>query len=396
VDPATGTVSVASGGFTSGLIPLRYLKTSAGVLVSNEDRRTWAVQAVSGGGGGSVSGTAQLLWDLHLGYASAASGNAGFRVVRGSDPTVELRWNETLDQFEFTNDGSSYVALGSLQGLNLGAGRQTRLVYVASAPVVLYEPARGPGSAGVYSTLNLSAYVSTTTTAVLLRGYMTDSHPGSTLSMGSVAGVTFFRDSATITGPEGGKLVAVAASALRYESLLVPVSNQACVFQVEAASEFSATLRFALTHYLDTVVGPGTQFVSGTQTGLTVSAGVGSHTILAAPFGAAAVRSLVQYLETSGTMTGGTYDCEFYGFLSAAQSQLTSALLFQATGIAPGSAYVTRLPWGHREESSNSRMLLRLSNNSSSAGSFSLVVKAEQYAGLALAWLLPVMSWLWL
>lgn len=43
----------------------------------------------------------------------APSDNAGFEVLRGSSSTVAIRWNETTDKWQFTNDGSSYTDFGA-------------------------------------------------------------------------------------------------------------------------------------------------------------------------------------------------------------------------------------------------------------------------------------------
>jgi hypothetical protein len=38
--------------------------------------------------------------------------NAGIRVIRGDEVAVVLRWNESLDHWEYTNDGTNYNILG--------------------------------------------------------------------------------------------------------------------------------------------------------------------------------------------------------------------------------------------------------------------------------------------
>ena len=50
---------------------------------------------------------------LNADETGAPSQNAGIEVNRGTSPNVELRYNETLDQWEFTNDGTNYVAFGT-------------------------------------------------------------------------------------------------------------------------------------------------------------------------------------------------------------------------------------------------------------------------------------------
>jgi hypothetical protein len=40
--------------------------------------------------------------------------NAGLRILRGDSSAVQIRWNETSDKWEFTNDGTTYKALDDL------------------------------------------------------------------------------------------------------------------------------------------------------------------------------------------------------------------------------------------------------------------------------------------
>jgi hypothetical protein len=53
---------------------------------------------------------------ISVGYLNPVSGtpldDASFSVLRGSDPTVKLNWNETIDQWEFTNDGVTFEPIG--------------------------------------------------------------------------------------------------------------------------------------------------------------------------------------------------------------------------------------------------------------------------------------------
>jgi hypothetical protein len=45
--------------------------------------------------------------------AGVTLGTAGIAVARGSLANVALRWNETLDRWELTNDGTTYAAINS-------------------------------------------------------------------------------------------------------------------------------------------------------------------------------------------------------------------------------------------------------------------------------------------
>ncbi len=62
--------------------------------------------------------TTQLLIEdniisLNSGVVGAPSLNAGVEIVRGSSANVSIRWNESTDKWQFTNDGTTYKDLGS-------------------------------------------------------------------------------------------------------------------------------------------------------------------------------------------------------------------------------------------------------------------------------------------
>ncbi len=50
---------------------------------------------------------------LNNNATGAPSVDAGIEVERGSSTNVQLRWNETTDKWQFTNDGSTYTDLGA-------------------------------------------------------------------------------------------------------------------------------------------------------------------------------------------------------------------------------------------------------------------------------------------
>ena len=72
---------------------------------------------------GSVSylNTEQVLIEdniivLNSNVSASPTLNAGIEIERGTESNVSIIWNETLDQWEFTNDGTVYNALGSGTG----------------------------------------------------------------------------------------------------------------------------------------------------------------------------------------------------------------------------------------------------------------------------------------
>ena len=57
---------------------------------------------------------------LNSNASGAPSTNAGIEIERGSSTNVVLRWNESSDKWEITNDGSSYGVIATLGGITLG------------------------------------------------------------------------------------------------------------------------------------------------------------------------------------------------------------------------------------------------------------------------------------
>jgi hypothetical protein len=53
---------------------------------------------------------------LNASVSGAPSLDAFLNVERGTSPDVSIRWNETIDEWQFTNNGSSYTSLGSESG----------------------------------------------------------------------------------------------------------------------------------------------------------------------------------------------------------------------------------------------------------------------------------------
>ena len=73
---------------------------------------------------------------LNADETGAPTQNAGIQVERGTSANVELRYNESLDQWEFTNDGTNYVAFGTsstFSGNSDGIAEGTTNLYFTNA-----------------------------------------------------------------------------------------------------------------------------------------------------------------------------------------------------------------------------------------------------------------------
>ncbi len=265
--------------------------------------------------------------------------------------------------------------------LNIGAGQQTRLTMIASAPAVLNQAGRSPSpTPPPYETISLSAFVSTTTFAALLRVRALDSNP----TAFGPPGVRLYANSADTTGDVVAKVIASPVSQPRSETMIIGVTSQMIVYQAETASDFSMDLLIHLVGFWDTIGGVGTQRVSGLITSIAVSTTSAVVQVLSTGnFAAAANRMQVFYLETSGSnnvSAGSTYDIEFYTTASGASNQYTSVLLFQAVGVDASAAYVTRLPFFLEDTNSSGQLFLRLSNQGTQSGLWSLLLRGEKYA----------------
>jgi hypothetical protein len=58
---------------------------------------------------------------LNSSVTGVPNADAGIEIERGSSTNVELRWNETTDKWQFTNDGFTYSDLGSGGGVTVSS-----------------------------------------------------------------------------------------------------------------------------------------------------------------------------------------------------------------------------------------------------------------------------------
>jgi hypothetical protein len=105
-----GTPSASTDAATKGYVDTYYLPLTGGTISSN----------LTISGDLTVSGTtttvnsetislADNIIDLNSNFTSGTpTENAGIRVIRGDSNATLIRWNETSDKWELTNDGSTY------------------------------------------------------------------------------------------------------------------------------------------------------------------------------------------------------------------------------------------------------------------------------------------------
>ena len=98
-------------------------------------------------------------------------------VERGDETNVAIKWNETENKWQYTNDGANWYDLGDIT-VALGAQELTKYVPVDDPQEVWTETNRGASID--WEDLDLSSFISAMQgcSAVVLRVFFWDSAPG--------------------------------------------------------------------------------------------------------------------------------------------------------------------------------------------------------------------------
>jgi hypothetical protein len=251
--------------------------SSSTLAVDSTVVRTTGVQTIAGnktfsndvtvnGTLASAGGTltvADNLIDLNAGTTGTPSENVGIKVDRGDSTDVIFRWNETDDQWEFTNNGSDYYGVIGLEQLSVtDAGGDGSLAYSNSTGVITYT---GPSAAEVRAHFSAGTGIAISGGAIStddsaidihnLSGYVANEnidHSGVSVTAGDglTGGGTI---AATINMAVGaGDGISVAADAVAVDSSVVRTAGTQTI---AGAKTFSADAIFS-----------GNITVSGTQT----------------------------------------------------------------------------------------------------------------------------------
>ena len=159
--------------------------------------------------------------NISSGATGAPSANAGLQVVRGDDPNVQLRWNESVDKWQFTNDGSTYA--------NLVSGTDITTVGTLSSVTVTGAATVGSVAAGNISigatadaitssgTLTLDPNPTGSGGLVVIQGNLQVTGTTTTVNSTTVEvadlNITLAKDAATAAAANGAGLTVAGASA---------------------------------------------------------------------------------------------------------------------------------------------------------------------------------------
>ena len=219
------------------------------------------------GGGGNLSVSSLSVEDNIIDISAETTGtpvnNAGIRVIRGDDPAVQIRWNETSDTWQTTNDGTNYL---NIVGSNTSTGNAN----------VGNIGATGGIFTTVAGSLTTAAQPNITSTGTL--SSLTVSGNANVGNIGTAALV------ATGTGSFGAN---VTMNSNWITNLGYPTAN------TDAASK----------QYVDTMVSTGISYHQpvNVATTTTLATATGGTTAYNSPNGAA--NGIGAYISTTGTFT---------------------------------------------------------------------------------------------
>jgi hypothetical protein len=367
VDPADGTVSANVTGFTSGQIALFQVITASGAITTVTDMRTWALAGTGGGGGGHTQntdiGTTSPTFTLNNDATGAPTQDCKWEVERGDETNVALKWNETENKWQYTNDGTNWYDLGDVS-LALGVQELTKYVPVDDPSEVWTETNRG--TSVDWEDLDLSSFITAMQgcSAVVLRVFFWDDVPASGVNVQ-------FRKKDALALPT----LAYSAWKDEYDprTIIVGVDDDLVAqFFVNASGAATANLRVFLLGYFEKVIGVGTQDREFSQAGIEVAA-TDTEDLTYDSF---LNRGLVHYvkIEETGGLVTGVYDLHFYA------DDAFTTLLYKVEGIVPGTDYEDWLPFWIYDSLEGSQLRVRIINHDlAQQGTYTLTIRAEQF-----------------
>lgn len=386
--------------------------------------------------GGAGSGTSSLSWTLHQAFAGTAGNtdHALFQVERGTEPDVAIRWNEQANKWQFTNDGSTWndmptSASGSAtgtnetnwtidednagapvetrvtfnggsgvdvivratagralqfsldggvtwhdfmaaDGFNIGSGKTNRVYYKEADVSVLSVANESDSSDWVEVDLTTSLTelaVGEQAVAAILRVFYNDSAPAASTRIR-------FRKGGSVETPDGSNAVYAYTTAAKPDPSIIQVplsTDDTFEYFIEASGANTAAADVYLVGYIVEKTGAGTQKQTFSAGSMSVVAST-SQTFNQPSW---LDRGLVWFLEVSQTgMSAGSFTVEFYA------DDAFTILLYRATSIAFGETFQDSLPWFYEDEDSTRELHVKVTNNGTGTGVFTITLKAERFA----------------
>jgi hypothetical protein len=383
VTPSTGAITSNVTSFTSLRVPLFEVTTSAGAITLVLDRRTWAALGGGGGGGGHAQntdiGTDAAEFKLLNTVVGAPSSNGSFKVERGSSNDVDVRWNETTDVWEFTNDGIVYNPLGAP---DLGVQELSKFVTLENPPVAVEGTA--VSSTGGYTKVDLTATspfssIPNGVQGMLLRVEFDDSAPTASekilirqLENPSASPANsmrvYARDSADYNDNEGQVILTPGQGIDVSDNILIGFE-----YNLTASGVGTANFRIFVLGYWETVTGVGSQDVNFTHT--EVVAANTTNTVNVAAFANRMNVHSISFTETGGSAVTGS---DFTAYRK--DTHLAADLEYQLDDISPALGAVDTLPWFHIDDDDTAELHFKLFNKDvTNSATWDIVIRGERF-----------------
>lgn len=388
VTPSTGVITTNTTGFTTLRVPLFEVTTSGGAITLVTDRRTWAALGGGGGGGSHAqntdTGTDSASFTLLNTVSGTPSANASLDVERGTSPNVRIRWNETTDQWEFTNDGTVYAPVGAP---DLGSQELSKFVTLENP----YEAVAltGASSTAGYVKVDLTAVSPFTAIAsgvqgMLLRIQFDDSAPDASTvclirkienpAFSPTESMRVFARNSADADDQEGSIILTPGEGLDISSNTVIGFEYSMV----ASGAGTANLKIFVLGYWDKVTGVGTQDITFSSTGNAVAAATTTQFNLTGFLNRGLIHS-VTINETTGNPTT-SYDVKFYG----KDTFLAADLQYQLDNVDPTAGppnVVDTLPFFYQDLDGTAELHMSINNKDvTNAGSYDITIRVERFA----------------
>jgi len=183
-----------------------------GTVKINDDLTITGNLTINGGVGNLSVSTLSVedsIIDISAETTGTPSANAGIRVVRGDSSAVLLRWTETDDAWQFTNDGSAY--------LNMVGTTSTGNTSLGNVAIANYFSGNGSLLTGITAatagTVTTNAQPNITSTGTLASLTVTGNITSGNANLGNLVTSSYFTgDGSLLTGLKPNLFMTVALS----------------------------------------------------------------------------------------------------------------------------------------------------------------------------------------